>query len=232
VLKPKRKYKFKSESELALPIVNWLKLEGWEVYKEVKPKRLSAVADIVAVKNNQIWIIETKLNYGSRVIEQAYDWRQYADFISIAVPRTHEKNVVFDFFVQEKGIGVFWVSHVFDGNFYVHLHKTPKIKENILREVITESLRDEQKDSVAGAAGGGYSTDYKVTISKIKKILEEKGPLSIQNIVDSIEHHYKSRESAIQTLMKRLFEVEKDFEKIQEFGKIKIKLKSNRLNNE
>jgi hypothetical protein len=32
--------------------------------------------------------------------------------------------------------------------------------------------------------------------------------------------------------MKRLFEVEKDFEKIQEFGKIKIKLKSNRLNNE
>lgn len=221
-----KKHKFQSESELALPVVNWLKQQGWTVYKEVKPRRLEGIADIVAIKDDKIWIIETKLVYGSKVLEQAYRWQNYAHFVSIAVPRSKEKNIVFEFFAQEKGIGIFWVSRMSSDNFYVHLHKSPKVKDNILKEVILESLREEQKDSVAGSAGGGYITSYKITINKIRDLLKEKGPLTIQNIVDSIEHHYASRESAIQTLNKRLIDLETDFEIIEEFGRKKYKLKT------
>lgn len=109
--------------------------------------------------------------------------------------------------------------------FYVHLNQNPKLNEKIRREVITESLKVEQKDSIAGSAGGGYVTDYSLTVERIRKLLREKGPLTIQNIVDSIEHHYVSRASAIQTLKKNLFKYEVDFEIVRDFDKEKIKLK-------
>lgn len=227
MFKPRKKQKFRSESDLAESIVGWLKNEGWTVFKEVQPIKLSKIADIVAVKDDKIWIIEAKLIYGSKVLEQAFYWSKYADFVSIAVPRTYNKNIVLDFFLKEHGIGRFWVapSTVIENSGYVFLDVSPKINDNVLKKYIIESLREEHKLSIAGSSGGGYITPYKITIDQIRNLLKEKGKLSINEIVDSIKHHYSNRRSAINTLNKRLLDVEKDFEIIEEEGKKFFSLK-------
>src|SRR5690606_4362918 len=113
------------------------------------------IADIVAVKDNKVWVIETKLAFGSKVIEQAYFWHPYADYISIAVPRNYKNgyNVVLNFFIEQKGIGYFTVTKGLDeeGTF-VHQRYEPKIIENNQKTYILESLIEAQKLSVAGSS--------------------------------------------------------------------------------
>ena len=223
--KPKKKILFKSESELAESIVIWLTSQGWTVYKEVKPHKLNEVADIVAIKNDKIWIVETKLAYGTKVLEQAHKWQKYADLVSIGVQRTYNKNTVLDFFLKEKGIGRFWVAASLTSNHgYVHMDHSPSINENVKRNVIIESLHENQKLSIAGSVGGGHVTPYSLTIDQIRELLKT-GPKSIYEIVDGIKHHYANRNSAIQTLCKRLLEVETDFEMYREGTKRIFKLK-------
>lgn len=208
-MKIKRK-KFKTETELAESVVLWLKRDGWEVYKEVKLLKQDIVADIVALKNNNVWIIESKLIYGSKVLEQAFRWKNYSDFVSIAVQQTPE-NIVLDFFLKEKGIGRFWVIPSENGN-YVHLNQSPKVNIPHLKNDIILSLREEQKSSIAGSLAGSVVTPYKITINQIKKFLTIKNSASIDEIVDNINHHYSSRNVAVQTLKKRLIDIETDFD--------------------
>lgn len=223
--KTSKKFKFKDESTLAESVCAWLSGEGWTVYKEVKPLKLNEIADIVAIKDDKIWIIECKVNYGSKVLEQAYKWKKYADFVSIATQRTYNKNIVLDFFLKEKGIGRFWVAPSasdFVKYGYVYLDKSPILNDSIDRKIIIESLRDEQKKSIAGSVAGSVITPYKITIDQIRKLLSEKGPMSISDIVDGINHHYANRSSAINTLSKRLIDLEVDFEIIWSEGARKL----------
>lgn len=229
MFKPRRKQKFNSESELAESVVIWLKTEGWTVYKEVKPLKFNETADIVAIKDDKIWIIESKLAYGSKVLEQAYNWMKYADFVSIAVPRTYNKNPVLDFFLKEKGIGRFWVapsSSPLTKYGYVHLDTSPRMNNNTSKQFIINSLREEQKSSIAGSLSGGTVTPYKLTIDQIRALIRANGPQTIHQIVDSIKHHYANRASAIGTLNKRLVDLETDFIIIEVNGKKAFNLKN------
>lgn len=215
-MKRTKKKLFSSERELAECIVIWLTANGWEVFKEVKPEKMSAIADIVAKRNDKIWIIETKLVYGSKVLEQAYNWLEYADFVSIAVPRMSKSNVVLEFFIKEKGIGRFWVSPSFDestSHGYVHLNLNPKVNEPKYDNV-KRSLREEHKLTIAGSLSGEAFTPYKATIKAVKEHLVKNGPSTIHSIVDNIKHHYSNRNSAINTLSKRLIEVEDEYKVI------------------
>lgn len=231
MLKPKKKQKFNSESELAESIVIWLKNEGWTVYKEVKPLKLNEIADIIAIKDDKVWVIESKLAYGTKVLEQAYNWTNYADFVSVAVPRTYNKNIVLDFFLKEKGIGRFWVapsSSPLSQYGYVHLDISPKFNEKTKKDYLLNSLREEQKQSIAGSLSGGYVTPYKLTIDQIRNYLKEKGAATLPQIVDSIKHHYATRQSAIGTLSKRLIDLETDFDTYEAEGKRFFSLKSDK----
>lgn len=226
MLKPRKKLLFKSEAELAETLVAWLNTEGWEVYKEVNPHRLNEVIDIVAIKDGKIWVIETKLQYGTKVLEQAFKWKKYADLVSIGVQRSYNKNIVLDFFLRQNGIGRFWVDpSLMTSHGYVHMDLPPKLNENIKKEYIIESLHEKQKISIAGSFGGGYVTPYKLTIDQVREILKD-GPKTIHQIVDGIKHHYKNRNSAIQTLAKRLLDVEDDFEMYLDGTKKVFKLKN------
>jgi len=226
----KKDNKFKDESSLAESVVCWLKNEGWEVYKEVKPLKLNEVADIVAVKDGKIWIVECKVSYGSKVLEQAYKWKKYVDYVSVATQRTYHQNIVLDFFLNEKGIGRFWVAPPANEALsygYVYLSKKPEENLTPNREIILKSLREEQKSSIAGSLAGSVITPYKITIDQIKNLLLDKGALTIHEIVDSIKHHYANRQSAINTLSKRLIDLETDFEIIWTDDKRKLfRLKS------
>lgn len=231
MLKPKKKQEFNSEAELAESIVFWLTNEGWNVYKEVKPLKLNKIADIIATKDDKIWVIESKLVYGLKVLEQAFNWIKYADFVSIAIPRTYNGNIVLDFFLKENGIGRFWVdpsSSPLTKHGYVYLDVSPKFNEKTKKDYLLDSLRDEQKQSIAGSKSGKYVTPYKLTIDQIRNYLKEKGAATLPQIVDSINHHYSTRQSAIKTLSTRLIVLETDFDVYESEGKRFFSLKSDK----
>lgn len=72
------------ETELAQPVVEWLESQHWDVYQEVECP--GGYADIVAVRDNYLWIIECKTSFSLKVVEQAMGRR--AHFRSIAIPKT------------------------------------------------------------------------------------------------------------------------------------------------
>ena len=75
------------ETILAELVVNWLESQKWDVYQEVQIETYGKIADIVAVLGNLVWIIECKKSLSLSVMEQAYRWRRYANFTSVAVQR-------------------------------------------------------------------------------------------------------------------------------------------------
>ena len=75
------------ETDIAKPVVSWLQDQGWTVYQEVEVKERGARADIVAIIEPKIWVIEVKRSYGLGVLEQALSWRSLSHYVSIAVPR-------------------------------------------------------------------------------------------------------------------------------------------------
>ena len=82
----------RTEEELALILIAWLKANGWEVYEEVKfwpdPGDRTAwyVADIVATRNGVVAIFEVKLAFGLTVMRQAERWVRYAHEVYVFVP--------------------------------------------------------------------------------------------------------------------------------------------------
>jgi hypothetical protein len=79
-------------------------------------------------------------------------------------------------------------------------------------EAVRAVLRPEHKTHAkAGTAGGGFWTPYKDTISKIRGLLAEHGPLTIPEIVKLMgKGHYKSPASARGALAKALPAFERD----------------------
>jgi hypothetical protein len=224
----KKKNQFKTEAELAEAVVAWLCDMGWTVYKEVLIQKSGKIADIVAVKDSEVWIVESKLIYGSKVLEQSYYMKDYSDYISVAIPNAKE-NLVLDFFAKHQGIGVLEV-HSNGGNTefanYV-FRKEMEVKNNNPRfkSQLLESLHEDQKLSIAGSKGGGYVTPYKLTIDRIKEYLTKNGPKSINDIVQNVPHHYSNNSSAKATLAKRFLTIEKDFELVEENDQKIVRLK-------
>ena len=85
-----KKLTFKSEVKLAEKVIEYLQDLKWEVYQEVTIH--GQIADIVAIQNGLIWIIECKKSLSLDVIAQAEHWTHYANYVSVAVPKTYRNN--------------------------------------------------------------------------------------------------------------------------------------------
>lgn len=222
----KNESQFETEAELALCVENYLKSQGWQVFKEVKPNSLSSIADIVAVKDKKIWIIETKLQYGTKVLDQAYKWKNYAHYVSIAVPTSKHVSFVLDHFLNHFGLGkIFVYPPTSTTKGIVSIKKEATFKKDVVDLAIWNSLHIEQKDSIAGSKGGGYVTPYKLTIAEVKQFLKFNPKSSIDQIVSKIKHHYTSNSIAANNLSKMLVEVETDFIVENDKGKKLFSLK-------
>jgi hypothetical protein len=209
-----KKSQFESEAELARIVIKYLESNNWEVFKEVKPKNLNTIADIVAIKDKKIWIIETKLIYGTKVLEQAYKWTKYAHYVSVAVPLNKQYSFVLEHFRKSFGIGKLFVHHneSIKEKGFISEKEPPQFNNTLLETEIWSSLHSRQKDSIAGAKGGGYITPYKLTIEKVKKFLEYNPKSNVYKIVNAIDHHYSNNSVAMNNLHKMLSEVEPDFD--------------------
>lgn len=74
-----------AEQALAQHVIDWLEAQHWDVYQEVPLHGGgSKTADIVAVRNGLVWVIECKTTLSLAVMAQASSWNVHLR--SIAVP--------------------------------------------------------------------------------------------------------------------------------------------------
>jgi hypothetical protein len=74
------------ESDLYLPVKEWLEKQGFEVFPEVQIERGSNIIDVVGINKNFVYAIELKASFGLKVIEQAVKNRFYSNRSYVAVP--------------------------------------------------------------------------------------------------------------------------------------------------
>ena len=204
---------FDKEADLAQALIGHLKAEGWEIYEEVAPggggdKR----ADIVAVKDGLTRIIECKMKLGLPVLYQGKGWVGYAEEIFVAVPPhtvlwDWKKKQVNDLAVrcalEVLHIGVIEVlpaTSKREASLRYHIPEkwpgtTPKLKAS-LNKVLHVELQAFNKTS-AGGSGGSFWTPFKGTCKQVLELVTQHPEgVSAHVIVDSIQHHYKTKSSA------------------------------------
>jgi len=184
------------EVDLAKLIVSHFS-KDYEVYQEVKACS-SRVIDIVVRKKSSLMAIETKVTLNMKLWEQAFKNKKWCGYSFIAIPQNvFNKSLRKMIYGMCKGLNIGVIVVDFDGNV--------SIQYNPAEEIPTQTLKlyDEQKSfALAGSGGVPYFTPFKKTVSEIKKYLEEHGKSELVTVMSSIDHHYKTHQSAISSIRK------------------------------
>lgn len=195
--------KFKTEADVARPVVAWLEEQHWDVYQEVQfSKYGGSVADIVAVRHKLLWIIEVKKSLTLSVLEQAYRWPTPLRSIAVPkaqTPRRMANKLAKEYFkvgVIEVGQRVYEaISAPIQRGHYQHSIKyyLPKLKE------------EHKTFAEAGSTGRGHFTPYKQTIKWVKTFIKQNPSCTINDIYKDLgDCHYAGKASMKSNLQKAL----------------------------
>jgi hypothetical protein len=191
-----------NETELARKVIQWLEAQYWDVYQEVEfPKQCSGRADIAALRDGKLWIIECKTSLTFTVLEQAQQWP--AHFRSVAIPRSKDRRgrgVAYQIARNYLRIGVIEV-----GPFGAdQVYPPPIMREHHkLAKRMIGCLRDEHKHYAdAGSKSGGYFTPYRQTIETVKKFVRAMPGCTLKEIMAHLDghHHYANDTTARSSL--------------------------------
>ncbi len=224
-----------SEAELAKFLIDALILEGWDCYPEVALGKLlgqnlkdnagsrlifgEPIADVVAIKDGLVMIVECKKSFSLEVIEQALEWSKISPLYAIAIPFAafNNRSVVKTHLREYYGLGIFGISAT-----HAQWRFKPKLKKENLKycDEIKSILKPTMMLSTAGAAHTWRSTPYQDTMFEIRCYLAMHGPTRLKDLYDFLEgkengkcvHHYSSRASMVSSIGKSIYGgVEPDF---------------------
>lgn len=186
------------ETDIAKPVVSWLQDQGWTVYQEVEVKERGARADIVAIIEPKIWVIEVKRSYGLGVLEQALSWRSLSHYVSIAVPRGKRgQRTQFSHWIHRvSGIGWLCV-----GSWGVDTYVDPQMNRRADVQYVRRALCEEQKIWCDAGSQHGHYTSFSHTRKKVFELLGERPGLTMKEIFDELgQCHYCSSKTAATAL--------------------------------
>ena len=199
-----------TEAELAEKIIKHLEKLGWLSYKEVSLKgsggNIRSDCFFVKKENDKViesLALETKLSFSFKVLEQADKWLPHANKSYICIPspkKLNRKNLKFGLKICKKlNIGVFEVN-MKDGTIkeLYSPDTTLKIKLPPLYEL--------QRESIAGNDKSSFITAFKITVMNINEYMKDKNEIDLNDIIDEITHHYKTKTSAVNTIKKLIKE--------------------------
>jgi hypothetical protein len=202
------------ETELAKIVIEWLKKQKWEIYQEVQFSKYSTgnIADIVAVKNNELWIVETKTSLSLEVMEQA--WRWEAHYRSVAVPRIrNRRDRTFAYMLAKRYLNIGILEVIRDKDKYYDLDRVYAVVDAPLMQKFDEQAKRKIKMltelhktyAKAGSTSGNHLTPYKQTMIKVRKFIEENPGCTLKDIIKDIgKGHYSSTNSAKNNIRKAL----------------------------
>lgn len=193
------------ESDLFEPVKKWLEEAEYEVFSEVQPRSGGKRADVVGKNGKCICIVELKTSLTLDLMDQAYNWLKHAHYVYIAIPKRSKRinKLVFDWLHQHR-IGLLEV----DGK-YVYEDKGARFNRPTSKKLNWEEiLVDEHKTWLkGGSSGGGFVTEYKLTMKRVEDYLSKSrhgytygikdtkpkdGWVTISQILDHCETHYRS----------------------------------------
>jgi hypothetical protein len=181
-----------SETELAAKVVAWLQDQHWDVYQEVEC--YGGRADIVAVHDGRVWIIEVKTSLTFNLIEQAIYRTRCAHWVSVVVPSATRPRRLAESVLSWKGLGLI----VVDGNNIIE--KAPaKLRRSYHAEAkhLLARLEPEHKTfAPAGTNKGSYWSPFRRTCTLALSYIKTHGPTTAAELMRQIDHHYASPSSA------------------------------------
>jgi hypothetical protein len=199
------------ETELAANIVTWLADQHWEIYQEVEFSHRGGVADIVAVRNGIMWIIETKTHYGLDVLQQAAGWPVH--YRSVGVPYSVDRDyrVARDYYC----VGVIQVGK-YTGEVREDVKPRLFIKNTkVVKRYLSQLTELHKTFAQAGSQSGHHLTPYKQTMLAVRKFIETHPGCTIKDIFNDLgEMHYASPESFKGNLLSALTSFERDWCKV------------------
>lgn len=184
----------------------WLQDQQAMIYQEVEawPGR----ADLVAVTEPVISVIEIKTSLSFELLHQARRWRGRAHQVWVAVPfvgnRSDGRGQAIACF-EEAGAGILEVD-VSDGG-HVTVRARPTFNRRADVSALRGALRPEQQTlAEAGTARGGHWTAFKSTCAELRRYVEAHPGATLGEALPSIKHHYHSTaggRSALSQLIQR-----------------------------
>jgi hypothetical protein len=179
------------EVDLYKPIQTHLLLEGYEVYGEVND------CDIVAVKGDELVVIELKLTLSVDLLIQAAKRQRLTDIVYIAIPRPNERLNSKRWadkchLIRRLELGLIVVS--FPGkrakaDIIIHpapFHRSKSMAQSKLKRarILTEIKGRSANFNVGGSNRTKIMTSYKENCIQIACYLEHCGPLSPKLLIE------------------------------------------------
>ncbi len=196
--------KFKTEADVARPVVAWLEEQHWDVYQEVQFINYGKVADIVAVRHKLLWVIEVKKSLTLSVLDQAYRWA--TPLRSIAVPKAKKQRDVAERLARAYfKVGIIEVGK--SSNYSLGVYEkqpAPLLRGNYPTTRMLSKLTEKHKHyAEAGSNKRNHLTPYKNTMDDVKYFITKNPGCAIKDIYEDLgKCHYASQasmKSSIQT---------------------------------
>lgn len=189
--------KFKTEADVARPVVEWLEAQHWDVYQEVQFRNYGKVADIVAVRHKLIWIIEVKKSLTLSVLDQAYRWP--VPLRSIAVPKAKKQRDVAERLARAYfKVGIIEVGKSSKHTLGVYEKLVaPLLRGNYPTTRMLSKLTEKHKHyAVAGSNKRDHLTPYKNTMDSVRYFITKNPGCTIKDIYEELgKCHYASQAS-------------------------------------
>jgi len=183
-----------TEIQLFKPIISYLEELGWNVFQEVLI--YGKVADIVATFGRLTWIVEGKTTLSLKLLEQAYNWRGKANFVSIAIPASSSYgDFTRDLLIRNK-IGALSVRY---SEVYENIY--PQLNRKVIN--IQKFIKPEHAIWAEAGSQHGYYTPFQRTKGNIEfRIKHYPNGILFKDFIKLTEHHYASEATARSCLQK------------------------------
>ena len=196
-----------SEVELARPVVEWLRADGWTVYQEVALSMYGGVADLVGVRGRIVQVVEVKRSCSLTLLDQAIRWTQHAHFVSIATPeRRRGVGMAAQHVMHHFGLG--WLS--VHGGGYVQAYEHPTLHRHraLYTDRLLEACQAQPPDwgAEAGSSAGDHFTPWKQCCRALLTAARETPGITLKSILTDTRFHYQTQASARTSLSKWLRE--------------------------
>lgn len=216
-----RRMEAPSETDIAAPVVAWLREWKWEVWQEVTFASGGERADIVGLRDGLLCVVEVKKSLTFDLIAQAQRWGAHYRYVAVPSARDDDGRRLALDFCQSLGLGVLYVfargEYDYKGARYYYSVKErvpPKIirlHRSIIDEKVKTLARFPQNYAPAGSpSGNGFPaySSYKGTMERIRQYLLIHQGATVKEILGEVEHHYASNGSAKSAIPKWLQSVE------------------------
>lgn len=203
------------ESDMFLPIKKFFEDEGYTIYAEVP--FYGRTADIVAIKNGIITVVETKTSMNIKLLEQVFYWRYKAHYVYTAVPQGSGMSSFARDLLKSAGIGIFIldIHSSVDSPFCSRVYKL--INAKLFRKIglyykgeLYKTIRWEQHIipeyalNTAGVKCGDIRVSrYKLMMEHAKKLISHyEDGISIDELSNALDTYYVNPKTGLFNALK------------------------------